>query len=150
MATRQWCGVVLLIGSLAGASAWTARQERPPAIGFRPKLTIQLEVASLDRSIEFYTKTLGFKLTERRDDLKFAHIETIVPGVDLGIGEVEKPQPRGFVLNFSVGDADAGRRALERAGVVFQGETLIIPGKVRLAGFLDPDGNRLRLAGPAK
>lgn len=38
-------------------------------------------------------------------------------------------------------------RALEVAGVVFQGETLVIPGKVKLAGFTDPDGNRLRLAG---
>lgn len=30
----------------------------------------------------------------------------------------------------------------------FRGETVIIPGKVALAAFADPDGNLLRLAGP--
>ncbi len=89
-------------------------------------------------------------MTERRDDLKFAHIATSVPGVQIGLGEVASVQPRGVTLNVDVKDADAGRRALEAAGVVFQGETLLIPGKVKLAGFLDPDGHRLRLAGPAK
>ncbi len=49
-----------------------------------------------------------------------------------------------------VANVDAGRRTLEAAGVVFQGATLLIPGKVKLAGFTDPDGNRLRLAGPPK
>lgn len=137
--------------TIALASAgWTASARQPvPAIDFRPELTIQLEVASLDRSIAFYTQKLGFVLTERRDDLRFAHIQTAIPGVDLGLTEVETPGPRGTFLNFSVKDVDAGRRALEAAGVIFLGKTELIPGKVKLAGFLDPDGNRLRLAGPA-
>jgi predicted enzyme related to lactoylglutathione lyase len=73
-----------------------------------------------------------------------------VPGVQIGLSEVASPQPKGIILNFEVTNTDAGRRALEAAGVVFQGETEVIPGKVKLAGFLDPDGHRLRLAGPAK
>lgn len=129
---------------------WVAAEQAVPKIGFKPELLIQLDVASLDQSIEFYTKKLGFKLTERRDDLKFAHLSTPVPGVQIGLGEVASPQPKGVVLNFEVTNTDAGRRALEAAGVVFQGETLLIPGKVKLAGFADPDGHRLRLAGPAK
>lgn len=145
--------IVAVAGALMVAAAgavWVTAEQQPPKIGFKPELLIQLDVASLDRSIEFYTKKLGFKLTERRDDLKFAHIATSVPGVQIGLGEVASPQPKGVVLNFDVTNADAGRRALEAAGVVFQGDTLLIPGKVKLAGFLDPDGHRLRLAGPAK
>ena len=130
--------------------AWVGAERQTASVGFKPELLIQLDVASLDRSIEFYTKKLGFRLTERRDDLKFAHLATSVPGVQIGLGEVASPQPKGVVLNFEVKNADAGRRALEAAGVVFQGNTLLIPGKVKLAGFLDPDGHRLRLAGPAK
>jgi hypothetical protein len=42
----------------------------------------------------------------------------------------------------------AARALLEKRGVVFPGPTQVIPGKVALAGFTDPDGNRLRLAGP--
>ena len=129
---------------------WMTAEQAAPKIGFKPELLIQLDVASLDRSIEFYTKKLGFKLTERRDDLKFAHLSTPVPGVQIGLGEVASPQPKGIVLNFEVTNADIGRRALEAAGVAFQGDTLLIPGKVKLAGFLDPDGHRLRLAGPSK
>lgn len=135
---------------LVSTGSGIARGQQPPAVGFKPELLIQLDVANLDRSIEFYTRKLGFRLTERRDDLKFAHIDTNVPGVEIGLGEVASPQPKGTVLNFSVANADSGRRALEAVGVVFQGETLVIPGKVKLAGFTDPDGNRLRLAGPAR
>ncbi len=144
---------MLLIGvAMAGAvgDTWVVADRQMPNVGFKPELLIQLDVASLDRSIEFYTKKLGFRLTERRDDLKFAHLATPVPGVQIGLGEVASPQPKSVVLNFEVKNADTGRRALEAAGVVFQGDTLLIPGKVKLAGFLDPDGHRLRLAGPAK
>jgi len=52
------------------------------------------------------------------------------------------------VLNFDVrGDVDEIRASLEKKGVRFPEPTWIIPGKVRLASFLDPDGYRLRLAG---
>jgi predicted enzyme related to lactoylglutathione lyase len=112
-------------------------------------LLVQLSVANLDRAIAFYTTRLEFELTERRDDLKFAHLSTNVPGVEFGLNEV--PDPRGtagLVLNISVADVAAARKLLEARGVVFDGATVVIPGKVSLAGFKDPDGNRLRLAGP--
>ena len=150
---RRQLSVTMVVGAVmvtAIGGGWMAAERQAPKVGFKPELLIQLDVASLDRSIEFYTKKLGFRLTERRDDLKFAHLVTSVPGVQIGLGEVPSPQPKGIVLNFEVTNTDAGRRALEAAGVVFQGETLLIPGKVKLAGFTDPDGHRLRLAGPAK
>ena len=116
----------------------------------RPDLTLQMPVSDLDRSIAFYETTMGFKVTERRDDLKFAHLSTNVPGLDLGLNEVaESPiGTSGIVLNFGVKDVAEGRRALESRGVTFLGPTRVIPGKVALAEFKDPDGHRLRLAGP--
>lgn len=140
---------IIVVATLAVAGSTIRARQAAPAVGFTPELTIQLEVADLSRSIAFYTEKLGFALTERRDDLRFAHIATKVPGVDLGLTEVDTPTARGSFLNFSVKDVDAGRRALEAVGVAFLGKTELIPGKVKLAGFLDPDGNRLRLAGPA-
>lgn len=148
--TKAVVVVAAMVTTMAGAGRWVMAERQAPKIGFKPELLIQLDVANLDRSIEFYTTKLGFKLTERRDDLKFAHLVTSVPGVQIGIGQVASPQPKGIVLNFEVTNTDAARRALEAAGVVFQGETRVIPGKVKLAGFLDPDGHRLSLAGPAK
>lgn len=116
----------------------------------RPTLTLQVLVSDLNRSIAFYERTLGFSVTERRDDLKFAHLSTNVPGLELGLNEVaESPiKTSGMVLNFGVKDVAEGRRALESRGVTFAGPTHIIPGKVALAEFRDPDGHRLRLAGP--
>ena len=116
---------------------------------YRPNVVVQLNVASLDKSIVFYEQVLGFKTVERRDDLKFAHVETNVPGLELGLGEGGTEKGTGaVVINFSVVDVVAARKLLESRGVVFTGPTQIIPGKVALAAFRDPDGNQLRLAGP--
>jgi hypothetical protein len=53
------------------------------------------------------------------------------------------PHVDGFVTHLS-GEPSA----LESKGVVFTGPTRVIPGKVKLAGFKDPDGYALRLAAP--
>ena len=134
---------VALNGSCPSVEAQTQR------IGYRQELLVQLGVTSLDRAIRFYTTVLEYELTERRDDLKFAHIKTNVPGVQLGLSEVATAKGTGSaVLNISVSDVAAARAILERRGVTFRGETVVIPGKVALAEFADPDGNTLRFAGP--
>ena len=128
---------------------WGAPLAQGTRVEYRPSLLVQLSVGNLDKALVFYTKTLEFELTERRDDLKFAHLNTNVPGLEFGLNEV--PDPRGtggLVLNISVADVATARKVLEGRGVVFDGPTVVIPGKVSLAGFKDPDGNRLRLAGP--
>jgi predicted enzyme related to lactoylglutathione lyase len=138
--------LTVAIGALGGPCA---QAQSPTDFKYRQELLIQVGVTSLDRAITFYTRTLGFELTERRDDLKFAHVQTNVPGLELGLNEVVNPRGSGsMVLNIGVVDLVAARRALEARGVKFTGETVVIPGKVALAPFADPDGNVLRLAGP--
>lgn len=137
--------LVLVLGAAAPASA-----QAPARIAYRASVTLQLPVADLDRAIRFYVDVLEFIVTERRDDLGFAHIQTNVPGLELGLSAGGPlAGTGGAIVNISVADAAAARRLLESRGVVFDGETRVIPGKVALAGFRDPDGNRLRLAGPA-
>ena len=106
-------------------------------------------MSNLDKAVTFYRDVLEFKVTERRDDLKFAHIATSVPGLEIGLSEGSSLSGTGAaVINFGVADVAAARTVLESRGVKFTGPTQVIPGKVALAGFTDPDGNRLRLAGP--
>jgi len=116
---------------------------------YRPTVVLQIGVSDLAKSIAFYETVLGFKTVERRDDLQFAHVETNVPGLQLGLSAGSAPKGTGAaIINISVVDVASSRRLLESRGVVFTGPTQVIPGKVALAGFTDPDGNRLRLAGP--
>jgi predicted enzyme related to lactoylglutathione lyase len=119
-------------------------------ITYRPVILVQLAVSDLDRAIRFYTETLGFRISERRDDLKFAHIATPVEGLQIGLSAGGTVSGSGAaVINIGVTDANAARAALEAKGVKFPRPTTVIPGKVTLAEFQDPDGNRLRFAGPA-
>jgi predicted enzyme related to lactoylglutathione lyase len=137
---------LVLIAAVVATSLTGAQQPGPH---YRPSVVVQLAVANLDTSITFYEDVMGFKTLERRDDLQFAHIETNVPGLQLGlsVGGTLKGTG-GAIINISVADIVSARKLLESRGVVFKGATQIIPGKVALAGFADPDGNLLRLAGP--
>ena len=141
----------ILAASLLSPAAFAADEPAVrPAVRYRPSLLVQLQVSDLERSIRFYKDTLGFEMTERRDDLQFVHLSCGLQGLQIGLsaGGAAPPHPGTVTLNFGVqGDIEEARRALEARGVVFLGPTRVIPGKVRLAEFRDPDGYRIRLAG---
>lgn len=141
--------IVTLAALSAGARADSTPVRPPHGITYEPTLLVQVGVKDLDRAIRFYGDMLGFVVTERRDDLKFAHLATNVAGLQIGLSE--QPEPRGsgsVLLNIGVTDVASARSTLEARGVTFARPTVIIPGKVALAEFADLDGNRLRLAGP--
>jgi catechol 2,3-dioxygenase-like lactoylglutathione lyase family enzyme len=143
---------MLTIGSVlvAGVAAAQVNSRQHDTPLYRPSVVLQLGVSDLDKSIAFYEDVLGFKTVERRDDLQFAHVETNVPGLQLGLSAGSANKGTGAaIVNISVVDVASARKLLEARGVAFTGATQIIPGKVALAAFKDPDGNQLRLAGPA-
>lgn len=145
-------GKGILFAVLLGTTPFADEAAVGPAVRYRPSLLVQLQVRDLERSIRFYRDTLGFEMTERRDDLQFVHLSCGLQGLQIGLsaGGAAPPQPGTVTLNFGVqGDIEEARRALESRGVVFLGPTVTIPGKVRLAEFRDPDGYRIRLAGSA-
>ena len=115
---------------------------------FQPAILIQFAVSDLDRSVEFYRDVVGLEMESRIDALKWVRFKTPIAGVTLGIGESEDVKGSGTTsINLGVSDVDAMRARLESLGVEFLGPTQHIPGVVRLADFLDPDGNKIRLAG---
>ena len=141
--------VALLLAASGGADARPAAQGTKGSIAYRPVLVLQLGVSNLEKAIAFYRDVMEFQVKELREDLKFAHIVTNVPGLEIGLSEGSTLSGTGAaVVNIGVADVAAARALLESRGVRFTGPTQVIPGKVALAGFTDPDGNRLRLAGP--
>ena len=107
------------------------------------ELTIAMRVSNLNASLEWYTQVLGFELLYKLDDMGWAEMKSSVPGVNVGISQVEDVKLGGPTPTFGVSDIESARSTLEAQGVKFDGDTLVIPGMVKLATFFDPDGNSL-------
>ena len=96
---------------------------------------VAVEVADLDRSLEFYGSVFELSFRSRSADAAF---------VDLGdqfiaFMQVDQPRAADAVRHFGlvVADKEAARHALEAAGAE------IFPG--RRLDFLDPDGTRVEV-----
>lgn len=126
-----------------------ADRESTGDLPYVPEVLLQLAVTDLERSMKFYGETLDLKRVSHEPDLKWAKYDTAVPGFRIGIGEQDVVSPDSTSsINIGVADVKATRTLLESRGVVFPNPDINIPGIVKLADFTDPDGNRLRLAGP--
>jgi predicted enzyme related to lactoylglutathione lyase len=113
------------------------------SITYRPTTVAALNVSDFKRSVAWYQEKLGFTLDYAVDEMGWGEMSTNVPGLTLGISQVETGAggPGGATLTFAVEDIAASRGALEKQGVRFDGPTQEIPGMVKLATFFDPDGN---------
>ena len=96
------------------------------------------------RAKRFYGETLGLELeSEGEHDLEFRCGQVTLDVFDpSSIGQPFAPSPAGLALR--VPDVDEARKALEAAGVAFDGET-IVTSVCKQAWFKDPDGNSLML-----
>ncbi len=118
----------------------------PSPLNYVPGLTLATQVRDLDKALAWYTGVLGFETLYKIDDIGWGEVKTEVPGVNIGLSQVESPQVgAGPVPTFGVRSVDEARAQLESQGVRFDGETREYPGMVRLATFYDPDGNALML-----
>ncbi|MFC5260664.1 VOC family protein [Kribbella qitaiheensis] len=116
-------------------------------IAYDGRLVCALEVNDLERSLGWYQEALGFEVVHRLDAWGWAELSTHLPGVGIGLGEVEEPHIEGGpAITFGVSDIDSARRHLESLGTRFDGETRLVADEVRLATFYDPDGNTFMLS----
>ncbi len=117
-----------------------------PDLQFIPELTCSVSVSDYRAAIKWYQEKLGFKFLYEMPEIGWSELATTIPGVNIGLSQVEQVTPRGsVVLTFGVKDIQSARAQLEAHGVPFDGETQVLPGMVKYAGFFDPDGNPLML-----
>jgi catechol 2,3-dioxygenase-like lactoylglutathione lyase family enzyme len=114
-------------------------------------LVCSLNVSNLERSIAWYRDGLGFTEIYRMPEYGWCELRSPIPNVSVGLQQVDTGFGEGgATLSFTVADVAEARRHLESLGARFKGDTVVIPGDngVKLANFLDPDGNPLTLAQP--
>ncbi len=115
-------------------------------LGYDACATAALSVSDLKAGIAWYRDTLGFELIYEMAEMGWCELQSPVPGVRVGLSQVENVKPEGgATLTWGVNDIASARGLLEQRGVRFDGETQVIPEMVALATFFDPDGNKMML-----
>lgn len=114
---------------------------------FDGTITLSSAVKDLDASIAWFRDTLEFTETFKVAEAGWAEVSTPAAGVSIGLSQsAEVARGGGSTPVFGVADINAARNELERRGVRFKGDTVELPGMVKLATFFDPDGNPYMLA----
>ncbi len=104
--------------------------------------SVTFEVRDVKRSAAFYSEVLGLPEIWRMDEQGM---------VGFGVGDnsatinLRKADGPGSELIIQVESVEDARRALEKKGVRFEGDSIVIPEIGKGASFRDPDGNRLML-----
>jgi catechol 2,3-dioxygenase-like lactoylglutathione lyase family enzyme len=109
---------------------------------------LTLYVSDMDRAVQFYSETLGFKLLERHGN-HWASIDG-GPGLAIGLHPATPEIPAGRRGSMAIGlyldtPIEEAVGALKSRGVQFAGP-VINDKALSLAFFADPDGNPLYLA----
>jgi catechol 2,3-dioxygenase-like lactoylglutathione lyase family enzyme len=105
-----------------------------------------LIVSNIDRAVRFYTDVLGLKLRARYGD-QFVQVEA--PGTTIALHPAIEngPQPgksESISIGFAGDNLDVAVNELKSKGVVFS--RISDDAQVKLAFFVDPDGNPLYLS----
>lgn len=114
---------------------------------FNGTITLASDVKDLDAAIAWFKDALGFEETFKVAEAGWAEVSTPAEGVTIGLSQSAEVRGRGGATPvIGVADIDAARAELEGKGVRFEGDTIELPGMVKLATFFDPDGNTYMLA----
>lgn len=119
-----------------------------PGFSYNGTITLSSSVKDLDTSIAWFNDVLGFEEIFKVAEAGWAEVSTSAEGVSIGLDQTDAAVEGagGSVPVFGVVDIDAARAELEAKGVEFAGDTVELPGMVKLATFFDPDGNRYMFA----
>jgi predicted enzyme related to lactoylglutathione lyase len=109
-------------------------------------LICAVNVSNLEASAAWYERVLGFRRLFFSAKYNWCELTAGIGAVTIGLAEAKPLKPDGgALLIFGTTDLDATRGRLEVDGVRFDGPTQVIHHVAKLAGFFDPDGNRLML-----
>ena len=108
-----------------------------------------LEVKDLEKSISWYTDSLGFEIIYKLEQVGWCEMKTPYKGITIGLSEVEDPQVRGgATVTFGVKDIDTLAKQFKASQIKLESDPYVVADMVKLVSFYDPDGNKFMLAQP--
>lgn len=117
-----------------------------PTVTTNSTITIALSVKDRSISASWFHEHFGFEQIFAVDEAGWTELATNTPGVTIGLGDAEDVTAGSTMPVFGVDNFDESRKALEKAGVKFDGDTIEVEGMVKVAALFDPDGNGLMIA----
>jgi predicted enzyme related to lactoylglutathione lyase len=105
-------------------------------------------VKDVPKAIKFYTDVVGLSLKNYHEEYGWAELSG-PDGSILGIGQEGKENPMkagsNAVVTVSVDDIEKAKNHFTTHEAKLVGETMEVPGHVKLQTFVDIDGNTLQL-----
>lgn len=106
-------------------------------------------VADINKAIKFYTESVGMILQTFEEKYGWAELSGNESGAILGIAQHSEDESilpgQNAVITLSVDNLEKAIADMTARGVNKKGETLEIPGHVKLQMMVDPDQNHFQL-----
>ncbi|MDX8431678.1 MAG: VOC family protein [Candidatus Algichlamydia australiensis] len=117
-----------------------------------------INVSNMQKTKKLFVELLGMKVVDEQPEWGWMELEGIEGGSRIGVANPKQEglndqDPSGAptkpgqnaIISLSVNNLDEVRNNLEKKGVNFVGETMEVPGQVKMATFLDDDKNVFQL-----
>jgi predicted enzyme related to lactoylglutathione lyase len=105
-----------------------------------------ITVANFKKAQKFFSD-MGLTLKESNEEWGWMEFEGKEGGMRLGVAQANESSKPGHntVLTFTVDNLATTKKNMESKGVQFVGEVIEVPGHVKMATFVDPDGNQFQI-----
>lgn len=109
-----------------------------------------ISASNIKKAKEFFEKKLGLKIHVADENYGWLELSGKDGGMLLGVGSSEeeygpiKPG-QNAIVTFTVDDIAHTKVDFEEKGVKFIGDIMEVPGQVKLALFVDEDGNKFQI-----
>jgi len=113
---------------------------------FKQGVGFHYNVSNCKHTIAFYTEKLGFKLIYCDTNKGQAMVTTSTKDCFIGFAEAQSIVPSSTCITFEVENINYAVQVLQQKGIEFKGGVIEVPGTVKLATFIDPDGYKLMLS----